>query len=104
MLDSVNTPREVRNVERHLLTCTFCKRSEDQVRKLIAGPGVYICDRCTDHAHTIIHEDESPSLQPALLQRTTSRLRRLVSRLGITPKVLRAIKLNGRAGGLLKSR
>ena len=38
----------------HILSCTFCKRSEQQVRKLVAGPGVYICDRCTERAHAII--------------------------------------------------
>ena len=30
------------------LKCSFCGKSQDQVRKLIAGPGVYICDECID--------------------------------------------------------
>jgi ATP-dependent protease Clp ATPase subunit len=67
-------------MENHLLSCTFCKRSEKQVRKLVAGPGVYICDRCTEHAHAIIQEDH-PSRAP-LLQRVKLRLSRLVAGIG----------------------
>ena len=40
----------------HSLTCTFCRKSEHQVRKLVAGPGVYICDACIEIAHRIINE------------------------------------------------
>ena len=59
--------------------CTFCKRSEQQVRKLVAGPGVYICDRCTERAHAIIHEGAPPSSPSTLWQRLTGRLRRLLA-------------------------
>jgi proteasome lid subunit RPN8/RPN11 len=31
---------------RHSLRCSFCRRHEDEVAKLVAGPRVYICDRC----------------------------------------------------------
>ena len=31
-----------------LLKCSFCGKSQKQVRKLIAGPGVYICDECIE--------------------------------------------------------
>ena len=31
-----------------LLKCSFCGKSQKQVKKLIAGPGVYICDECID--------------------------------------------------------
>ncbi len=61
----------------HILSCTFCKRSEQQVRKLVAGPGVYICDRCTERAHAIIHEGAPPSSPGSLWQRVTGQLRRL---------------------------
>ena len=40
----------------HSLTCTFCKKTEHQVRKLVAGPGVYICDACIEMAHQIISD------------------------------------------------
>jgi hypothetical protein len=36
------------------LACTFCGKPQKQVRKLIAGPGVYICDSCTDLAVDVI--------------------------------------------------
>jgi ATP-dependent protease Clp ATPase subunit len=65
-------------MENHLLSCTFCKRSERQVRKLVAGPGVYICDRCTERAHAIIQEGQPP--RAPLLQRVKLRLSRLVAR------------------------
>src|SRR5215469_7235647 len=37
-----------RNQNRDLLACTFCGKLQNQVRKLIAGPGVYICGGCVD--------------------------------------------------------
>ena len=40
----------------HSLTCTFCRKTEHEVRKLVAGPGVYICDACIDIAHQIVHD------------------------------------------------
>ena len=36
-----------------LLSCSFCGKSQKQVRKLIAGPGVYICDGCVSHVHAV---------------------------------------------------
>ncbi len=40
-----------------LLKCSFCGKSQKQVRKLIAGPGVYICDECIDLCNEIIDEE-----------------------------------------------
>lgn len=42
------------------LKCSFCGKTQDQVRKLIAGPGVYICEQCVDLCNEII-EDELDS-------------------------------------------
>ena len=39
------------------LKCSFCSKSQDQVRKLIAGPGVYICDECIDLCNEILDEE-----------------------------------------------
>jgi ATP-dependent Clp protease ATP-binding subunit ClpX len=39
------------------LKCSFCGKSQDQVRKLIAGPGVYICDECIDLCNEILDEE-----------------------------------------------
>ncbi len=43
--------------DRKQLRCSFCNKTQDQVRKLIAGPGVYICDECIDICSEIIEEE-----------------------------------------------
>ena len=40
-----------------LLYCSFCGKSQHEVRKLIAGPQVYICDECVDLCNDIIREE-----------------------------------------------
>src|SRR5574341_755941 len=47
--------------ESDLLKCSFCGKSQKQVKKLIAGPGVYICDECIDLCNEIIEEELSQS-------------------------------------------
>jgi len=42
-------------------TCSFCGKSQKQVKKLIAGPGVYICDECIDLCNEIIEEELAES-------------------------------------------
>ncbi|MGH9102724.1 MAG: ATP-dependent Clp protease ATP-binding subunit ClpX, partial [Acidimicrobiales bacterium] len=44
-----------------LVKCSFCGKSQKQVKKLIAGPGVYICDECIDLCNDIIEEELSDS-------------------------------------------
>lgn len=39
------------------LKCSFCGKSQEQVRKLIAGPGVYICDECVELCNEILDEE-----------------------------------------------
>jgi ATP-dependent Clp protease ATP-binding subunit ClpX len=55
------------------LLCSFCGKSQRQVKKLIAGPGVYICDECIDLCNEIINEElaPEPSLDPGELPRPT---------------------------------
>ena len=47
--------------------CSFCGKSQEQVRKLIAGQGVYICDECINLCQEIIEEEmlEQPKTKPA---------------------------------------
>lgn len=54
------------------LKCSFCGKSQEQVRKLIAGPGVYICDECVDLCNEILDEEllESNSAAPAVQPRS----------------------------------
>jgi ATP-dependent Clp protease ATP-binding subunit ClpX len=47
-----------------LLKCSFCGKSQKQVKKLIAGPGVYICDECIDLCNEIIEEELSEPSEP----------------------------------------
>ena len=58
--------------------CSFCGKSQDEVRKLIAGPTVYICDECIDLCNDIIAEEveqeaqlEGPASPVALLNAPT---------------------------------
>jgi ATP-dependent Clp protease ATP-binding subunit ClpX len=46
-----------------LLKCSFCGKSQKQVKKLIAGPGVYICDECIDLCNEIIEEELAESTE-----------------------------------------
>jgi hypothetical protein len=42
---------------RRYTRCSFCGKSPDQVRKLVAGPGVYICDQCIQLCNEVLEED-----------------------------------------------
>jgi ATP-dependent Clp protease ATP-binding subunit ClpX len=62
------------------LKCSFCGKSQEQVRKLIAGPGVYICDECVDLCNEILDEElldtNSAATQPAPKSAETPQKRR----------------------------
>jgi len=45
------------NDEKGHLKCSFCGKTQDQVRKLVAGPGVYICDECIELCTEIVEEE-----------------------------------------------
>jgi ATP-dependent Clp protease ATP-binding subunit ClpX len=49
-----------------LLKCSFCGKSQKQVKKLIAGPGVYICDECIELCNEIIEEELGEATLPVL--------------------------------------
>lgn len=51
-----------------LLKCSFCGKSQKQVKKLIAGPQVYICDECIDLCNEIIEEEFSETSDTGLLE------------------------------------
>jgi len=68
-----------------LLRCSFCGKSQQRVMKLIAGPGVYICDECVDLCNQIIveelaeeHFDDEIEAAAKEAQEALSRLRALV--------------------------
>ncbi len=51
--------------ERDRLKCSFCGKTQEQVRKLVAGPGVYICDECIELCNEIIEEELAGPHGPA---------------------------------------
>ncbi len=51
-----------------LLKCSFCGKSQKQVKKLIAGPGVYICDECIDLCNEIIEEELAEATEIGLVE------------------------------------
>ena len=50
------------------VTCSFCHKTQEQVEKLIAGPGVYICDECIELCSSIIEEESI--LSPVKLKKS----------------------------------
>ena len=44
--------------------CSFCGKDRDRVRKLVAGPNVYICDECVDLCCEILTEDYKSTMEP----------------------------------------
>ena len=61
---------------RSKLSCSFCRRSESEVAKLVAGPRVYICDRCAAQVIRIMNESPPDSVpdsrgptKPSILER-----------------------------------
>ncbi len=69
------------------LKCSFCGKSQEQVRKLIAGPGVYICDECVDLCNEILDEElfesgVSQSAAPAPRREPAAEKRRAGTRSG----------------------
>jgi ATP-dependent protease Clp ATPase subunit len=57
-----------------LLRCSFCGKSKDDVRKLVAGPGVYICDGCIGLAEGIAAEEMVTEVLPSIEGKATDEL------------------------------
>lgn len=57
--------RKRRTDDARLLRCSFCNKSQRDVKKLIAGPTVYICDECVDICVDILREDLQDELAEA---------------------------------------
>jgi hypothetical protein len=50
-----------RKERRRQTRCSFCGKGQDQVRKLISGPGVFICDQCVELCNEVIRDEDQPS-------------------------------------------
>ena len=46
-----------KNDDKLNIRCTFCGKAQEEVQRIIAGPGVYICNECVELCHEIIEED-----------------------------------------------
>ena len=67
---------------RRKLACSFCRRSEAEVAKLVAGPRVYICDRCAAEVVRIMADsDETRTSQTPTRQASSRGVQRLLRRL-----------------------
>ena len=53
-----------RNDEKKNIRCSFCGKHQDQVRRLIAGPGVYICNECVQLCMGILDDNYEPVDEP----------------------------------------
>ena len=79
------TEKPVSTEQDHVIKCSFCSKSQKQVKKLIAGPGVYICDECIVLCNDIVGEDTQAATDEAAAvpaepePRETELLRRLPS-------------------------
>lgn len=65
--------------KRKRLRCSFCRKTEAEVAKLVAGPGVYICDECVALAQQIMESDLGPGDFP---KPAASVWRKLIRRAG----------------------
>ena len=49
----------IRNDKNNEIRCSFCGKTQDEVTRLVEGPGVYICDQCIEFCNTLLFDDES---------------------------------------------
>lgn len=57
-----------------MLSCSFCTKDQDHVEKLVAGPGVYICNQCVDLCVNIIANEKSPGRVPEWAELTDGQM------------------------------
>ena len=62
-----------------VIVCSFCRKSQYQVRRLVAGPDVHICDECVELAHRIIEHGNSPPPGSSVWVRALAWGRRVLS-------------------------
>jgi ATP-dependent Clp protease ATP-binding subunit ClpX len=73
----------------HILSCSFCRRSEHEVEKLVAGVGVYICDGCVRRASEIMESSGSAGAptRRSLFSRAWARLAGFAKPRGHRPRI-----------------
>ena len=67
---------------RKQLRCSFCRKHDSEVQKLVAGPRVYICDECVTIAKRLMDKETGPiderTSKPSIVLKIRDRLRRLL--------------------------
>lgn len=66
MTKKFNNHRDIQG----MLFCSFCGKSQEEVRKLVAGPSAYICDECIDLCKSIVEEQNVPSVNEGIRRGT----------------------------------
>src|SRR5687767_11408183 len=83
LIIGLNSFGEVNNmIKFRRLRCSFCRKNNDEVLKLVAGPRVYICDECVAIANRLMDEaphDDSPSsaVEPTIWHKLSARVQQL---------------------------
>ena len=72
------------------LRCSFCRKTEDQVSKLVAGPRVYICDECVGVATRIMQAPSNPPVRRSRVKRLRDLFHRVFRQAGGTRLLLAA--------------
>ncbi len=52
-------------IDERSIRCSFCGKRQDQVKRILSGPNVYICDECVDSCSSLLHEDMYETQEPA---------------------------------------
>ena len=66
MAEEYLTAEELRETDEHhkrTLYCSFCGKSQHEVRKLIAGPSTFICDECVEVSKDILRKEQPPTIE-----------------------------------------
>ena len=74
-----------RETRRRYTRCSFCGMGQDRVRKLVAGPGVYICDKCIYLCVKVLEEDAGGPLPRRRRRASLPRWLRNVFRIRVAP-------------------
>ena len=60
-------------IKKSKLSCSFCGKKQSQVKKLIAGPNIYICNECVDFCNDILVEEETSEGTELVVTATTAK-------------------------------
>lgn len=86
------TPSDSASDEEVFASCSFCGKPDTEVRRLVAGPGVYICDECVHLSVTIIEDSARSTPEEVARRRSEHRHRPSEDILAMLPALLRSVE------------